>query len=117
MYCNLTDKGAGSDDNYGHQTLVDCSKKIIAGLSSEPKSVSDSLHGKGLISSELLREMAELQATKTDNARKLYVSILKTVQHHPHRYFDFISILHSDKLLYSDLLKVLEETYQEKEKG
>ena len=106
-----------SKDNYGHESLVDCSEKIIAGLSSEAKTVSDILHGKGFISTELLREITELPATKTDNARKLYLSILDTVQHHPHRYSEFISILRSNTLLYSDLLKVLEETYQEKEKS
>ena len=106
-----------SKDNYGHQILVDCSEKIVAGLSSEPKAMAVTLHGKGFISTELLREITELPATKTDNARKLYLSILETVQRHPHRYSEFISILRSNTLLYSDLLKVLEETYQEKEKG
>lgn len=93
-----------------------CSEKIVAGLSSEPETVSDTLHGIGFISTELLREVAEVPATKMTNARKLYISILETVKHHSHRYFDFISILRSNTRLYGDLLKVLEETCQEKEK-
>ena len=101
-----------SKDNYGHQILVDCSEKIIAGLSSEPKAMAIALHGKGFISTELLGEITELPATKMDNAGKLYIAILRTVHHHPHRYSEFISILRSNTLLYSDLLKVLEETYQ-----
>ena len=105
-----------SKDNYGHQTLVDCSEKIIAGLSGEPKAIAVALHGRGFISTELLGEITELSVTKMDNASKLYVAILRSVQHHPHRYSEFISILRSNTLLYSDLLKVLEETYQEKEK-
>ena len=106
-----------SKDNYGHQILVDCSEKITAGLSEEPKSMAVVLHGKGFISTETLREVTELPVTRTDHATKLYFSILETVQHHPHRYSEFISILRSNTLLYSDLLKVLEETYQEKEQG
>ena len=96
----IPDTGASGEDNFGYKTLLHCSDKIIAGLSSEPKTVSDTLHGKGLISTELLREISELQATKTDNARKLYLSILETVQHHPNRYSNFISILSSNTLLY-----------------
>ena len=112
--------GAGAEsskDNYGHESLVDCSEKIIAGLSSEAKAMAVALHGRGFISTELLGEITELPATKMDNASKLYVAILRSVQHHPHRYSEFISILRSNTLLYSDLLKVLEETYQEKEKS
>ena len=103
-----------------HQTLVNCTEKIIAGLSSEPKTVGDSLHGKGLISTEVLREITEVQATKTDNARILYFSISEAVRHYPSKYFDFISVLRCNTLLYSDLLKVLEQTYnmyQEPKKG
>ena len=113
----LSHTGASGEYNCGHQTLVDCSEKITAGLSKEPKSMAVVLHGKEFISTETLREVTELPVTKTDNARKLYLSILETVQHHPHRYSEFISILRSNTLLYSVLLKVLEETYQEKEKG
>ena len=108
----LSHTGASGEYNCGHQTIVDCSEKIIAGLSEEPKSMALVLHGKGFISTETLREVTELPTTKTDNATKLYLSILETVQHHPHRYSEFISILRGNTLLYSDLLKVLEETYQ-----
>ena len=100
----------------GPLTIVDCSEKIIAGLSSEPKAIAVTLHGKGFISIEVLGKIIEQPAT-TDHATILYLSILETVQHHPHRYSEFISILRSNTLLYSDLLKVLEETYQEKEQG
>ena len=121
LYYCIPDVGPSDlKDNYGYQTLVYCSEKIIAGLSSEPKSVGDSLHGEGLVSTEVLREISELPATKTDNARKLYLSILRTVQHYPNRFSDFIPILSGNVLLYSDLLRALEETYnmyQEKEKG
>ena len=113
----LSHTGASGEYNCGPLTIVDCSEKIIAGLSSEPKAIAVTLHGKEFISTETLREVTKLPATKTDNARKLYLSILETVQRHPHRYSEFISILRSNTLLYSDLLKVLEETYQEKEKG
>ena len=113
----LSHTGAIGEYNHGHQTIVDCSEKIVAGLSKEPKSVAVALHGRGFISTETLSEVTELPATKADHARKLYLSILGTMRHHPHRYSEFISILCSNKLLYSDLLKVLKETYQEKEKG
>ena len=113
----MSDTGASGEYNYGQQTVVDCSEKIITGLSEEPKSMAVNLHGKGFISTETLREVTELPATKTHHATKLYLSILGTVQHHPHRYSDFISVLRDNVLLYSDLLKVLEETYQEKEKS
>ena len=113
----LSDTDSRGEYNYGHQTLVDCGEKIIAGLSSEPETIGDILHGKGFISTELLREIAQVQATSTNNARKLYLSVLGTVQHHPHRYSDFISILQRNIMLYSDLLRVLEQTYRENEKS
>ena len=113
----LSHTGASGEYNHGHQTIVDCSEKIVAGLSKEPKSVSVVLHGKGFISTETLREIVELRATKADHARKLYLSILETVQHHPDRYNDFIAILRSNTLLYCELLKELKETYLEKEEG
>ena len=111
----LSHTGASSEYNCGPLTIFDCSEKIIAGLSSEPKAMAVTLHGKGFISIEVLGKIIERPAT-TDRATILYLSILETVQHHPHRYSEFISILRSNTLLYSDLLKVLEETYQEKEK-
>ena len=113
----LSDTDASGEYNYGHQTLVNCGEKIVAGLSEEPTSMAVILHGKGFISTETMREVTEIPATKTHHATKLYFSILGTVQHHPHRYSDFISILCTDTLLYSDLLKVLEQTYQENEKS
>ena len=42
----IPDTGASGEDNFGYKTLLHCSDKIIAGLSSEPKTVSDTLHGK-----------------------------------------------------------------------
>ena len=113
----FSDIDASDENNYGQQTIVHCSEKIVAGLSREPRSLAVVLHGKGFISTETLREVTELSKTNTHHATKLYLSILGTVQHHPHRYSDFISILHDNTLLYSDLLKVLQETYQEKKKS
>ena len=109
--------GCISDAGVSYETLVDCSEEIIAGLSSEPKAMAVTLHKEGLISTDLLGEITELSETNKHNARKLYFAFSRCVQHHQHRYFDFISILRSNTLLYSDLLKVLEETYEEKEKS
>ena len=113
----LSDIDASDEYNYGQQTIVHCSEKIVAGLSKDLLPVAVNFHGKGFISTEKLREFTDVPATKTRHATTLYLSILETVQHYPHRYSDFISILHKNTLLYSDLLKVLEETYQEKKES
>lgn len=105
--CYTGVNGESRTFNYG---FVDCS-----GLSSDPKAMAVTLHTKGFILIEILWQITELPVTKMDNARKLYFAILRSVQHHPRRYFDFNSILRGNTLLFSDLLKVLEEMCSEKD--
>ena len=61
-----------------------------------------------------MEEIVGLPVTRTNNARKLYSAILSCVKHHPHRYTNFIAVLHENNVLYGDLLKTLEDTYDKK---
>ena len=85
--------------------------EIITSLSAEPKKMADILHANQFISTECYEQIIELPATNTEKGRKMYISILKKVQHCPHQYAKFVSILNQhDKLLYGDLLRELENT-------
>lgn len=103
---------ADTDSEYknGHSVLVDCHVKVVQGLSREPKALADNLHSKGFLSDEKFEEMVQLPATSTDNARKLYTSIIGVVEHYPQSYREFILVLQENPLLYGDLLRTLNES-------
>ena len=95
--------------NHDYDVLVQCGVEVIDGLSREPKDFAVVLHSKGFIAKQILQEIVELPVTSTENARKLYTALLGVVEHYPHRYREFVSILQDNTLLYGDLLKVLGE--------
>ena len=98
--------------NHGYTVLIKLCDKIISGLSREPKALAHTLFGKGLLSQEKVEEIVQISATDTQNSRKIYDVVLGCVQHFPHRYTEFISVLEEKALLYSDLLTALREAYQ-----
>ena len=59
----------------------------------------------------MLEETNELNETNRTKARRLYTAVLGIVRHHPHRYVELISVLKDNMILYRDLLRELEMTY------
>ena len=99
--------------NHERNVLVKCCSKVIYGLSQKPKEFAVVLHSQGFISTPVLEEVVELPVTKAYNAIKLYTAVLKVVEHYPHKYKEFISMLQDDRILYGDLLSVLGKEYDE----
>ena len=99
------------DTNHGYLVVINLCDKIIGGLSKEPKALAYTLLGKGFLSHENVEEIVQIQATDTQNARKIYDVVLGVVQHFPHRYNDFISVLEEKVVVYRDLLTSLREAY------
>ena len=97
--------------NHERNVLVKCGAKVIYGLSQKPKEFAVVLHGQGFISTDMFQEVVELSVTRDDNAIKLYTAVLKVVEHYPHKYKEFISMLQDDRILYGDLLSVLGKEY------
>ena len=91
--------------------ITQCNK-LISGLSREPKDLAYSLLERGLLSKEKVEEIVQIPATDKENARKIYNVVLESVQHFPHRYSDFVSLLKEKALLYGDLLTALREAYR-----
>lgn len=104
----------GSEFKYAYETLVECGETVIASLSKDPKALVISLRGKGFVSDDTVEEIIDLPSTRTNNARKLYSTILSCVKHHPHKYADFITILQENDVLYGDLVKTLQDAYNKK---
>ena len=89
--------------------MVECSEKIIHGLSGEPKTMATSLLAKGFIADGTLDDTFQLvHETKKDKGRRLYTAVLGVVRNFPQRYRDFISLLEQNRFLYGDLLKFLD---------
>ena len=112
MLYNHTDKQP-EGSNHGYTVLIKLCDKVISGLSREPKALAHTLLGRGLLSQEKVEEIVQIPATDTQNAHKIYNVVLECVQHFPHRYTDFTSVLGENILLYSDLLDALREAYLE----
>ena len=111
LYIHTDQQPEGS--NHGYTVLIKLCDKVISGLSREPQALAHTLLGKGLLSQEKVEEIVQIPATDTQNARKIYDVVLECVQHFPHRYTDFISVLGENPLLYSDLLAGLRDVYNE----
>ena len=89
--------------------MVECSEKIIHGLSGEPKKMATSLLEKRFIADGTLDDTFQLvHETNTDKGRRLYAAVLEVIRNYPQRYSDFISLLEQNRSQYDDLLKVLD---------
>ncbi len=97
--------------NTGYSVLVKCSKKIVQSLSEEPKAIALQLLSARLITPCILEKTNELNETKREKASRLYTTLLGVVEHYPHKYHEFISIL-TPNLLHTDLLTELETLYK-----
>ena len=106
----LTDTKS-EDTNHGYIVLINLCDKIISELSKEPKALAYTLLGKGFLSHEKVEEIVQIPATNKQNARKIYDVVLGVVQHFPHRYNDFTSVLEEKAVVYRDLLTSLKEAY------
>ena len=95
-----------------YQTLAICSEKIVHSLSQDPRAMATALLAKGFISDETLVEINEVKNTNQLKDKSLYQSILGVVKQYPHRYKYVKDILQQNKVLYSDLLQTMDETYQ-----
>ena len=98
-------------NNIGYNVLVQCGEKIVSELTKDPTALAVQLHSNKFISDRTLAKTIELEEIKHDKARRLHGAVLDLVRHHPQRYGEFLSILESNKTLYSDLLKELQITY------
>jgi len=101
-------------DSPTYNTLRDCSTAVCNALSKDPKTFSQQLFSKGLISADTLEEMNSQTASRRDHARKLQLDILTAVESNPKKYNEFVGILKENTRLYGDLVIVLEETYKGK---
>ncbi len=97
--------------NYGYNILVECCDRVCGGLSRDPLNIAQSLVGKGFIATDFMEEVRTLAGTNLEKGTKLYVALLKVVEHFPNRYSDFISVLEDNKALHSDLLTALRNTH------
>ena len=119
MYCHIEcvlytltgDNTESPTPNYGYQVLVKCAPQVIQGLSRQPAAAATLLLSRGLVSKDLVEEIVDLPQTKSQNGRKLYMTVLDVVKSFPNRYSDFISVLEEDKSLNSDLLSALKDAY------
>ena len=93
---------------------MQCSDKIIEGLSKEPEELATAFHRKGFIAQNTVDHINELPATKSNKGRMLYYAILGKVQFYPHRYDNFLAVLQGNPRLYGDLITALEENLRQK---
>ena len=73
--------------------------------------MATALHSKGFISDETLREFTEVSSTSTSKGERLYSEVLGVVKVYPHRYREFIDLLHDNEVLYKELLITLADTH------
>ena len=85
--------------------------EVMQGLSRDPKTAAIILFSKGFISSCMLEEIIELNATRSDNGQKLYRVVLDVVRCFPGRYTDFIPVLAEIMPLKKDFLSALKKAY------
>lgn len=101
-------------DDFAYTTMVECSEKIIGGLSKDPKELADAFHSKGFIAPSVVDKIRQVPATNTENARSLFYPILHVIQHHPQRYENFLAVFEENPTLYGDVLATLKDTYHRK---
>ena len=94
--------------------MVSCAKKIIEGLSRDPKALATLLLSENFVSMETFVNTIELNETHLDKARRLYTVLLMKVQEYPRVYHDFVQILRDD-MLYEDLCKSLCDEYHQQQ--
>ncbi len=92
--------------------MVTCSVSLNHALSQEPLALAAALFRTGLISQAVFDETGELNETKNEKGSRLYRTVLATVQNYPTRFAEFVQVLRSNKILYSDVLGELDRTFE-----
>ena len=97
-------------DNAGYSVLVSCSEKIVQSLSEDPKALALHLLSAELITVSILEKTNELNETKRKKATRLYTALLRVINHHPHKYHEFVSTLKLNPL-HTDLVREFDSKY------
>ena len=93
-----------------HETMVECTEKLVAGIAKGPEGIADALFSKRLIAEDVKREIS-LSLRPTDKARKLVENVTSEVKEYPNETFPtFLKILRSYGWL-DKLVRALEDTF------
>lgn len=94
-----------------YNTLVQCSQKLRVAIQGDLINLSGHLLAAGLISPDTSSEMRNGSAPASERAAKLVALIINKVQLNPRSYSTFIDVLSQESHYYSDILRILNETY------
>ncbi len=100
--------------NIGYEALVSCHEKLVSEIAQDPKQMAVTLFQHRFIFEDTKAKINELDRTKRDKAILLVDDIESKVKWLPEFYEKFLQILSENELLYCDLVKSLQEKYDEK---
>lgn len=92
-------------------TLVHCTQKLRHAVQDDVITLSDQLLEAGLITHDQYIELKNESRGVSERADTLIRSVLNKVQLSPRSYDTFIDILSRESHKYSDILRILSETY------
>ena len=97
--------------NAEYKTLVQCTQKLRTAIQGDLVNLSDQLLAAGLISADSSSVLRNRLLTESERAAKLVALIINRVQLNPRSYNTFIDVLSHESHHYSDILRILNETY------
>ena len=100
-----------------YQTIVSCTTKLMAAVCSDLVRLSGCLLEKGLISQENASGLRNRNIEEADRAARLVDLVQLKVKLDSKNYIQFTSILKEDEHHYSDILRILRETYSSLTQG
>ena len=94
-----------------YKTLIQCTPKLRLAVRGDLINLSGQLLAAGLISPDAFSELRNPMILQNERAAKLVQLITEKVQHNQSNYHTFIDTLSRGSQIYSDVLRILNETY------